>query len=132
MSIADLQHRGSPLTIAAALHAVQSIRHDGSRRDRLQQNATRLRDRLGSLFTDQVPPTLIPEVPIVPLVIGDNSETLRLSQQLYEAGFFVPAIRPPTVPQGTARLRISVTASHSAEQIDRLCETLRALVVGNA
>ncbi len=67
-----------------------------------------------------------------PLVIGDNSETLRLSQQLYEAGFFVPSefAHPPYLRE-TARLRISVTASHSADQIDRLCETLRALVVGN-
>ncbi len=118
---------GSPLTISAALEAVTTVRHDDSRTKQVQQLAQRLRDQLHRNFPNRVPPTQVPTVPIVPLVIGDNATTVKLSQQLYEAGFFVPAIRPPTVPDGTARLRISVTAAHTSEQIDLLCDTLITL-----
>lgn len=118
---------GSPLTIMAALDAVQSTRSDDSRQERVQKNALHLRTQLASQFPKQVPPTQVSTIPIVPLVIGDNATTLQVSQALYEAGFFVPAIRPPTVPEGTARLRISVTAPHTPEHIDLLCETLTRL-----
>ena len=63
--------------------------------------------------------------PIVPLIIGDAARALALSTMLEEAGFLVTAIRPPTVPDGTARLRFTFTAAHQDADIDRLASTLR-------
>lgn len=60
------------------------------------------------------------DTPIQPLLIGDNMAALSLSRQLEQAGLWVPAIRPPTVPLGTARLRITLSASHTVADVDRL------------
>ena len=67
------------------------------------------------------------DTPIQPLVIGDNHETLAVSRALDAEGLWVPAIRPPTVPKGSARLRIVLSAAHSNEQVDRLVATLQRL-----
>jgi len=67
------------------------------------------------------------DTPIQPLVIGDNHETLAVSRALDSEGLWVPAIRPPTVPKGSARLRIVLSAAHSTEQVDRLVDTLTRL-----
>jgi 8-amino-7-oxononanoate synthase len=64
---------------------------------------------------------------IQPLVIGDNHETLRVCAALDAQGIWVPAIRPPTVPTGEARLRISLSAAHSPQQVDRLVAAILAL-----
>ncbi len=61
---------------------------------------------------------------IVPIIVGDTAEALRRSQRLWEQGIWAPAIRPPTVPDGTARLRLSVTARHTDEQILALARAL--------
>lgn len=58
--------------------------------------------------------------PIIPIIIGENRDALSASKELLEKGFLVPAIRYPTVPRGTARLRVTVSAAHSAEQITNL------------
>lgn len=60
------------------------------------------------------------KTPIIPIIIGKNEAALSTSQELLEKGFLVPAIRYPTVPRGTARLRITVSAAHSEEQIENL------------
>ncbi len=65
--------------------------------------------------------------PIVPIVLGDTARTLAAAQALEQAGFLVPGIRPPTVPVGTSRLRISLSARHTVAQVERLIETLRSL-----
>ncbi len=62
--------------------------------------------------------------PIQPLLIGGDAATLHASKVLCEAGFFVPAIRPPTVPEGTARLRITISAAHDEDQIASLVTAL--------
>ena len=62
--------------------------------------------------------------PIQPILVGDSGRALRLSQMLRERGLLVTAIRPPTVPAGTARLRVTLSAAHSFEQLDRLLEAL--------
>jgi 8-amino-7-oxononanoate synthase len=67
------------------------------------------------------------DTPIQPLLIGGNEETLAVSEGLLERGILVPAIRPPTVPKGRARLRISLSASHSPEDVDRLLAALKEL-----
>lgn len=64
---------------------------------------------------------------IQPLLIGDNQQTLQLSEGLRERGIWVAAIRPPTVPQGTARLRITLSAAHSAEDVGQLIKALHEL-----
>ena len=61
---------------------------------------------------------------ILPVRIGDSARTVELMQQLLEDGVYVAAIRPPTVPKGTSRLRFSVMASHSPRQLDRAVEAL--------
>jgi 8-amino-7-oxononanoate synthase len=62
--------------------------------------------------------------PIQPLMVGDAGEALRLSEALLARGILISAIRPPTVPEGTARLRITLSAAHSEEQVDRLLSAL--------
>ncbi len=68
---------------------------------------------------------LMPSVtPIQPILLNDNARAMRWQQQLWDAGFWVPAIRPPTVPEGTARLRLSICANHTIEHIDALLSAL--------
>lgn len=67
--------------------------------------------------------------PIQPVVVGDPGRTLALSRALAERGFLIGAIRPPTVPEGTSRLRVTLTAAHQASDVDRLIESLNELSV---
>ncbi len=62
--------------------------------------------------------------PIQPIKIGDNAVALAAATALWDAGLWVPAIRPPTVPQGTARLRVSLSAAHTHDDITRLTDNL--------
>jgi 8-amino-7-oxononanoate synthase len=61
---------------------------------------------------------------ILPVMVGDNHAAMALAQQLQDEGFLVMAVRPPTVPMGTARLRLSLTSSISNESIERFANTL--------
>jgi 7-keto-8-aminopelargonate synthetase-like enzyme len=61
---------------------------------------------------------------IIPVILGDSAKALDISKKLFETGYFISAIRPPTVPPKTARLRVSVQADHTQEQLEGLCETL--------
>lgn len=70
------------------------------------------------------------ESPIQPIVIGDNGVALAASQQLLERGFLVIPVRPPTVPKGTARLRVTLTAGHTERQVDQLLDALSDLAPG--
>ena len=63
--------------------------------------------------------------PIVPVIIGDAAAALEESQRLADAGYLVAAIRPPTVPDGTARLRVAFSAAHRDEDVDRLAGLIR-------
>jgi len=71
-------------------------------------------------------PITMSDTAIQPLIIGDNKKALSISQQLFEQGFLVTAIRPPTVPEGTARLRITLSAKHTHEHIDKLVAALNS------
>lgn len=114
----------TPPAIACALSAsLERIAHDDGLRQRLFANIARLRDGLHGLPWQQVASMTA----IQPLIVGDNQATLDLSRALWDQGFWVPAIRPPTVPKGSARLRISVSAAHTTEDIDRLVTVLRNL-----
>ncbi len=61
---------------------------------------------------------------IIPIVIGPAAEALRISRRLLEAGFLVPAIRPPTVPRGSSRLRVSLCSAHEMSDLERFVATL--------
>jgi 8-amino-7-oxononanoate synthase len=112
---------GSPPALAAALTAsLDLIEREQWRRERLQALVARLRAGLARL-----PWRLLPsETPIQPLVVGDNRAAVVLMGELADRGIWAPAIRPPTVPEGTARLRISLSAAHSIEDVDRLVAAL--------
>ncbi|ANE76987.1 8-amino-7-oxononanoate synthase [Dickeya solani] len=103
----------------AALTVVRGA--DGeARRAALAQTVRRFRDGAAGLPFR----LLASESAIQPLIVGDNAWALALAHQLRAQGLWVNAIRPPTVPPGTARLRITLTASHQPEDIDRLLEVL--------
>ena len=65
-----------------------------------------------------------PVSPIVPIILGDEKKTLNLSKYLFKQGYLVGAIRPPTVPAGTSRLRIVLSALHNFTQLDKLVDIL--------
>ena len=108
---------GAPPALAVALlESLGIIEREGWRREHLHALAARLRAGLSGL-----PWTLLPsQTAIQPLIIGDNESALSVMGKLQEKGIWVPAIRPPTVPTGTARLRISLSAAHSFADVDRL------------
>jgi len=62
--------------------------------------------------------------PIIPIVLHEEERALKVSESLWNEGFHVPAIRPPTVPQGTSRLRVAISAGHSMEEVERLVQSL--------
>ena len=115
---------GSSPVIACALAAsLTLIEHGNARRAHLQALREQLRGGLAGTRWQLLPsPTAIQ-----PVIIGDNHEALRVANALYERGLWVPAIRPPTVPKGTARLRVSLSAAHSQEQVALLVDALREL-----
>lgn len=106
-----------PPAIAAALEAsLEVIVSEPERRERLLARARYLRERLG----------LAGDSAIVPIIIGENERAVAVARELQAAGFDVRAIRPPTVPAGTARLRITVNQGLSVEVLDRFVEVLAA------
>jgi 8-amino-7-oxononanoate synthase len=113
----------APALLAEALRAsLRIIERDDDRREHLARLIARLRAGLADCrwrLADS--PT-----PIQPLIVGANDDALALMEALAERGLWVPAIRPPTVPQGTARLRIALSAAHADEDVDRLIEALVA------
>jgi 8-amino-7-oxononanoate synthase len=116
-----------PALAAAAATAVQIAHTEDWRRTRLRSNARRLRDGLRSLGLVVPGPD---DGHIVPIVVGDAERAVRLGAALRARGFLVGAVRPPTVPLGGSRLRLSLSAAHMEAQIDgvvgALSETLPA------
>ncbi|MGD9787294.1 MAG: 8-amino-7-oxononanoate synthase [Sulfuricellaceae bacterium] len=111
-----------PLLACALSASLKLIAGEDWRRQRLRDLVARLRTwrpRRWQLMDS--------ETPIQPLLVGGNEETLAVSEGLLERGILVPAIRPPTVPKGGARLRISLSAAHSPEDVDRLLDALKEL-----
>lgn len=109
-----------PALAAAGLEALRIAQAEPERRERLLASAVSLRDRLASLGWDLA----WSESQILPIRIGDPRLAVALSDRLAERGLFVPAIRPPTVPEGESLLRVSLSAQHSADDLDRLVEAL--------
>ena len=103
----------SPADIGAALAALHVLESDVSVLQRLHENVNYMADQLISMGINATN-----ETPIFPILIGRNEDTLAVSNYLYEAGIIGTAIRPPTVPIGESRIRLTVTAAHNKEQID--------------
>jgi len=110
-----------PALAQAARAALQIIREESQLRRQLHQNAQYLRDGIKALGFD----TMNSSTAIIPLLVKDSKQAVALSRQLLEQGIFVQAIRPPTVPVGSARLRFTVMATHTRENLDQLLNVLR-------
>ncbi len=113
-----------PLLAACLLESLRQIEAGDARRERLQRHIAQLRAGLAGLKTGTL---MASDTPIQPLLIGPDAEAVRLSQALLARGLLVPAIRTPTVPANTARLRITLSAAHSADDVAQLVEALHAL-----
>lgn len=110
-----------PAIAAAASASFDIISGDDSLQKKLWGNVEYLRDNLDPLGFDLIGS----ETQIIPLMIGDTRKTVDISQYLFDNGIFLSAIRPPTVPRDTSRLRLTVTAMHSKKDIDHLIAKLR-------
>jgi 8-amino-7-oxononanoate synthase len=112
-----------PALSSALLVSLRLISTGEEQRAHLQRLIAQLRSGLRELQWRLMPSTTA----IQPVLMGDNYAALKLSAELRERGIWVAAIRPPTVPQGTARLRITLSAAHSVTDLTRLIETLHEL-----
>ena len=112
-----------PLLACALAASLDVIRNDRGRHLHLASLLAHFRDAVEDLGL-RMPPSL---TAIQPLIVGTNDAALALSAALWQRGFWVPAIRPPTVPAGTARLRITLTAAHAHEDVDALAAALAEL-----
>ncbi|MDD5180258.1 MAG: aminotransferase class I/II-fold pyridoxal phosphate-dependent enzyme, partial [Gallionellaceae bacterium] len=114
----------SPPALATALLAsLELLQAEDWRREQLRKLIAQLRSGLAGLKWR----LMDTQTPIQPLLVGGNEEAVALSEGLRARGIWVPAIRPPTVPQGTARLRISLSAAHSEADVDQLIGALHEL-----
>ncbi len=109
-----------PAQAAAALTAVRHARRDHWRRDKLQG----LVDRFRSSASRHGLQLMESDSPIQPILCGDDASALALAAALENAGFLVPAIRPPSVAEGKARLRVTLSALHSPQDVDALVDAL--------
>jgi 8-amino-7-oxononanoate synthase len=109
-----------PAVAEATRTSLALVRDEGWRRERLAVLVRRFRAGAAQLGL----PLMESATPIQPVLIGANEAAMAASRALYERGFLVTAIRPPTVPAGSARLRVTLNAAHSDEQVDRLLESL--------
>jgi len=113
-----------PLLAACLLESLRQIEAGEARRERLRSHIVQLRTGLAGLTLGELMPSV---TPIQPLLIGANADAVSASQKLLQRGLLVPAIRTPTVPLNTARLRITLSAAHSADDIAHLIEALHGI-----
>lgn len=113
-----------PAIAFAARVGIMLARTAGDRRARLFARAARLREGLRALGL----PALDADTPIVPIIVGEERRAVDLMERCLERGINAPAIRPPTVPVGTSRLRVSVRSDHTDEQIGLLLEQLACCI----
>ena len=114
----------SPADIGAALEALNIVKNEPLVVKQLNENTAYMANKLQSMGIE-----CDDETPIFPIIVGDNERALSLAHELEARGIIITAIRPPTVPVGESRLRMTVTAAHSQEQLDYVANTLRELLV---
>ena len=112
-----------PAAVATVLKCLEIIREEPWRRERLMQNAWRMRDSFREMGFDTGPT----ETPIVPILIGPMVKTFKFWRALLDAGIFTNPVVPPAVPEGSCRLRTSYMATHTDEQLDFVLETVGTL-----
>jgi 8-amino-7-oxononanoate synthase len=112
-----------PLLSYTLLKSLVLIKREEWRRRKLIQLTEYLKKELQLLRWNLLPS----DTPIQPVIIGGNSEVMQIRNALQERGILIPAIRPPTVPKNSARLRISLSAAHSTKDIERLATALKEL-----
>ena len=105
---------------AGAAEAIKIIQTEPERREKLHQNAAWLREKLTAMGLDIGQSNTY----IIPIMLGSSEKALAISDALYRAGYYLAAIRPPTVSPGTARLRLSVQSAHASYQLEGLCQAL--------
>ncbi len=113
-----------PPAVAGAMAALEILREEPQRVDRLRRNGALLREALAEEGLDPGDS----ETQIVPLVVGDPAEAVKSCEQALQRGVFAQAIRPPTVPEGTCRLRLAVMASHRSAELRQAARVLGAVV----
>lgn len=112
-----------PALASATLASLALVRDDQSRRMALQQRIGQFKAAMASVAIERMPS----DTPIQPLWLGENDKALQASARLRQAGILVTAIRPPTVPAGSARLRVTLSAAHSQDDIEQLIQALKSL-----
>jgi 8-amino-7-oxononanoate synthase len=110
-----------PAACGAALAALDVVAGEPGRRRHLEALSRRMKEGLAELGFDMTRVV----APIFPVILGEEGAALEASRRLRERGYFARAIRPPTVPPGTSRLRLSLTAGHTEEQVDGFLAALR-------
>lgn len=110
-----------PSVIGSAIEALHLIEKEPERRHALWDNVSFFKHGLHAMGFD----TLESETPIIPIVVGDAETAVAVSNALLDEGLFIQAIRPPTVPEGTSRLRITIMATHSKKDLERALEILQ-------
>jgi glycine C-acetyltransferase/8-amino-7-oxononanoate synthase len=110
----------SPPVVAAALAALDLVEEQPRRIDKLHANARALRDELAREGFDVAGS----ETQIVPVIVGEGRTALRMCELALEDGVFAQAIRPPAVPEGTARVRLAVMASHTKSELRDAAQVL--------
>ncbi len=118
----------SPPAVSAAMAALELLREQPRRVEKLQRNARVLRE---ALRAEGLPATE-DETPIVPLIVGEAGPALAAAERALERGIFAQAIRPPTVPAGTSRLRLAVMASHTKSELREAAKVLAGCVPASA
>jgi 8-amino-7-oxononanoate synthase len=113
-----------PAVAAATLCSLKLLETESWRRERLKSLISHFKNRINDLGI-RLPDS---DTAIQPIIIGDNQVCNNLSAQLYDRGFLITAIRPPTVPINTARLRVTLSAEHSLDDIDGLIDNLQDLL----
>jgi 8-amino-7-oxononanoate synthase len=114
----------APPQVEAARAALRLLGREPWRRERLRANGDRLRRLLAERGVSTHPST----THIVPVILGENERTMATCERLLERGFFAQGIRPPSVPEGSARLRLTPMATHHEEEIDALADAVAAEV----
>ena len=117
-----------PPSVAAAMAALDLLREQPRRVEKLQRNSALLR---GSLAAEGLP-AAPGQTPIVPVVVGTPEDAIRASERALERGIFAQAIRPPTVPPGGSRLRLTVMASHTASELREAAKVLAQALPASA
>ena len=109
-----------PALAVATIASLELVKSEHWRRDKLKQLIARFRagaEQIGLRLMDS-------NAPIQPVLMASDEQLLKANKKLLESGFMVGAIRPPTVPEGTGRLRITLSASHTDQQVDALLDAL--------